>query len=55
MEIQAILILRVIFDQPWNSTPVYCWFRTQSFKTIIFFVLIVFITAENMPCVHIKQ
>ena len=35
MEIQAILIFRVIFDQPWKSTAVYRWIRTQRFKTII--------------------
>ena len=55
MEIWAIFIFTVIFDQPWNSTAVYRWICTQSFKTIIFFVLIMFITAENMSCVRIKQ
>ena len=42
MEIWAVLIFGVIFDQPWKSTTVYLWIRTQSCKTIIF-VLIVFI------------
>ena len=36
MEIWAILIFRVIFDQPWKSTAVYLWIRTQNFKTITF-------------------
>ena len=36
MEMLAILIFGVIFDQPWKSTAVYLWIRTQSFKTIIF-------------------
>ena len=54
MEIRAILIFRVIFDQPLNSAAVYCWIRTQSFTTIIF-VLTEFITAENVSCVHSKQ
>ena len=37
MEIWAILIFRVIFDQPWKSTVAHLWIRTQSFKTIIFY------------------
>ena len=36
IEIWAILILTVIFEQPWKSTAVYRWIRTQRFKTIIF-------------------
>ena len=32
----AILIFRVIFDQPLKLTAVYLWSRTQSFKTITF-------------------
>ena len=36
MEIYAILIFWVIFDQPWKSTAVYRWIRTQRYKTIIF-------------------
>ena len=42
MEIWAILIFRVIFDQPWISITVYLWIRTQSFKIIIF----------GLNCVH---
>ena len=53
MEIRAILIWRVIFDQPWKSTVVCHWIRLQSFKQL-FFVLIVFIKAESMSCIHIK-
>ena len=49
-----MLISRVIFDQPWKSTAVYRWIRTQRLKQLPF-VLIVFITAESMPCIHIKQ
>ena len=47
-------MFRAIFDQPWNSTAVCRSIRPQSFKTIIF-VLIVFITPEIMSCIHIKQ
>ena len=36
MEQQTILIFGVTFDQLWESTEVYRWIRTQSFKTIIF-------------------
>ena len=53
IKIQAILILSVIFDQPWKSTAVYRWTPTQCFKTIIF--CFVFITAESMSSIHIKQ
>ena len=53
MEIWAILIFGVIFDQPWKSTAVYLWIRAHSFQTSIF--LIVIVTPENMSCIHIKQ
>ena len=51
---EPFLIFGVIFDQSWKSTTVYLWIRTQSLKTIMF-CLIVFITPENMSCIHIKQ
>ena len=47
-------MFRVIFEQPWKSTAVYLWISTQSFKTILF-VLVVFITPDYMYCIHIKQ
>ena len=54
MEIWAVLVFRIISDQPWKSTTVYLWICTQSFKTIILFVLIVLIilTAESMSCIR---
>ena len=46
MEKQAILIFRVIYDQPWKWTAVYCWIPTQSFKTIIFCINYVYNTSK---------
>ena len=49
MEIWAILIFRVIFDQQWTSK-----FVPKALKQL-FIVLIEFITPENMSRIHIKQ
>ena len=48
---KAILIFRVIFDKPWKSAAE---FVHNALKPL-FFVQIVFITAESMSCIHIKQ
>ena len=54
MEIQAILIFRVILTNPENQLQCAAEFVPNTLKQL-FFVLIVFITAESMSCIHIKQ
>ena len=54
MEKQAVLIFRVIFEQPWKSVQCTAEFVFKALKDL-FFVSIVFITAENMSRMHIKQ
>ena len=49
MEKYAVLILRVIFDQPWKSVTVYYWILSKDLKDL-FFVLIAYDS-----CVDIKQ
>ena len=55
MEMWAVLIFRVIFDQPWKSATVSTSEFVPKVLKQLFFVLIVFITPENMSCIHIKQ
>ena len=54
MEIYAILIFRVIFTNLENQLQCTAEFVHNGLKQL-FFVLIVFITAESMSCIHINQ
>ena len=51
MEILAILIFRVIFENQLQCTSEFVLKALRQ----LFFVSIVFITPENMSCIHIKQ
>ena len=54
IEIWAILIFRVIltnFENQLQCTPEFVLKALNQ----LFFVLTVFVTPENMPCIHIKQ
>ena len=54
MEIQAILIFRDMFTNLENQLQCTAEFVPNALKQL-FSVLIVFITAESMSCIHIKQ
>ena len=54
MEKLAILIFRVILTNLENELQCTSEFVPKALKQL-FFVLIVFITPENMSCIHIKQ
>ena len=54
MEIWAILILTVILTNLENQLQRTSEFVPKALKQL-FFVLIVFITPENMSCIHIKR
>ena len=49
-----MLIFRVIFDQLENELQCTAEFVPKALKKL-FFVLILFITPENIACIHIKQ
>ena len=54
MEIWAILIFIVIFENLENQLQCTSEFVPKALKQS-FFVLNLFITPENMPCIHIMQ
>ena len=54
MEKYAVVILRVILTNLENQLQCTSKFVSKALKDL-FFVLIVFITAENMSCIHTEQ
>ena len=54
MEIKAILILESFLTDLENKLQCTAEIVPNAIKQL-FFVLIVFITAENVSCIHIKQ